>query len=593
MKKLLSGLSLFLSFACAAQTFPVNNLIVEGTASFSGASTFTLSPTGPTPTSGDSSTKLATTAFVSSSFSPLVSPVFTGVPIAPTASVGTNTGQLATTAFVAQHAPCYSILDNGGNSGGSADNTAALAATAALSAGGQACVYFPPGIYNFSSASLYTLPSSVASLTIMGAGAEVTKLVWPSGGGLEIRYVSSTNAVHISGLSFLTGTAGTGTGLYLHQTNASIPNPANTSLTDLTNLVFRGSDGYSVTNYWATAISELGVSNTGVYGVSISGAATAAGIGINLLGTASLPSVQWNISNSNFNQLSNGLVYGTQVQGVTVNQSNFVSSTGSGIVVPTGETNLDQLTVVGSQFNTGGSAGISVNTGVANVQITSNLFIVPGATSGIDLEGEGITSITGNTFQSSGSSGANNGIVINTTANSWPTTIVSNSLQGLRGSAILLKSPSSFVYVGLNGYQGNGTNISNSGANNVIVGQVLSNSTLNTSLSSGVTNNATSIVLPAGQWDVECSAQFNPAGGTTVTGLEVGVSSTSAAFGSTGSLQQLQLIFATGATQNIISPVVRIGLASASTLYCPANAAFGASTMTVNGFVRAVALNPQ
>ena len=67
---------------------------------------FTASPTAPTPTAGDSSTKLATTAFVSTAtagitgFAPLASPAFTGIPTAPTAAPGTNTTQLATTAYV-------------------------------------------------------------------------------------------------------------------------------------------------------------------------------------------------------------------------------------------------------------------------------------------------------------------------------------------------------------------------------------------------------------------------------------------------------------------------------------------------------------
>jgi hypothetical protein len=57
-------------------------------------------PTAPTPTAGNSSTDIATTAFVATSFAPLANPSLTGVPVAPTASVGTNTTQLATTAFV-------------------------------------------------------------------------------------------------------------------------------------------------------------------------------------------------------------------------------------------------------------------------------------------------------------------------------------------------------------------------------------------------------------------------------------------------------------------------------------------------------------
>ena len=88
---------------------------------------FTGVPTSTTPSTGDNTTKIATTAFVQASLSsgavtsfntrigvvtltladvtgaggaPLASPSFTGVPVAPTASPGTNTTQIATTAFV-------------------------------------------------------------------------------------------------------------------------------------------------------------------------------------------------------------------------------------------------------------------------------------------------------------------------------------------------------------------------------------------------------------------------------------------------------------------------------------------------------------
>ena len=109
--------------------------------------TFTGTPAAPTPTAGDNTTKVATTAFVATAVSaaapadgsitsakiadgtivdadvsasaaiaqskisgltsaiangaPLASPTFTGTPAAPTAAAGTNTTQLATTAFVA------------------------------------------------------------------------------------------------------------------------------------------------------------------------------------------------------------------------------------------------------------------------------------------------------------------------------------------------------------------------------------------------------------------------------------------------------------------------------------------------------------
>jgi hypothetical protein len=82
------------------------NLIANDISGASGAllasPAFTGTPSAPTPTAGDNSTRLATTAFVASQsgFAPLASPAFTGVPTAPTASVGTNSTQLATTAYV-------------------------------------------------------------------------------------------------------------------------------------------------------------------------------------------------------------------------------------------------------------------------------------------------------------------------------------------------------------------------------------------------------------------------------------------------------------------------------------------------------------
>ena len=63
--------------------------------------TLTGTAAAPTPSAGDDSTKIATTAFVVNAFAPLASPTFTGTPAGPTANAGTNTTQVATTAFVA------------------------------------------------------------------------------------------------------------------------------------------------------------------------------------------------------------------------------------------------------------------------------------------------------------------------------------------------------------------------------------------------------------------------------------------------------------------------------------------------------------
>jgi hypothetical protein len=61
------------------------------------------SPTAPTQTAADNSTKIATTAYadaIAALKANLASPTFTGTPAAPTASARTGTTQLATTAYV-------------------------------------------------------------------------------------------------------------------------------------------------------------------------------------------------------------------------------------------------------------------------------------------------------------------------------------------------------------------------------------------------------------------------------------------------------------------------------------------------------------
>jgi hypothetical protein len=60
-------------------------------------------PTAPTPTTDDNSTKIATTAHVKSAIAskaPIASPAFTGTPTASTPAAGDNSGKLATTGFI-------------------------------------------------------------------------------------------------------------------------------------------------------------------------------------------------------------------------------------------------------------------------------------------------------------------------------------------------------------------------------------------------------------------------------------------------------------------------------------------------------------
>ena len=222
-------------------------------------------------------------------------------------------------------AGCASILSYGGNNTDSADNTAALAS--AISAqGSQACVFFPAGTYEFLENASETLPSGVASLTLVGSGQDVTDLVWPSGGGLTINYQGQDDSVHVRDLSILTGTTDAGSGLALVQASA-VADPANTPPTTVDNVTIRGADGYAVTDYWADGISDDGVSNVNVNNTSITGAGGASysttGTGINIYGSSATIPVAFNLSNSFIQYVGTGFQYGSYTQGVTISQSNF------------------------------------------------------------------------------------------------------------------------------------------------------------------------------------------------------------------------------------------------------------------------------
>jgi len=68
---------------------------------------FTGNPTAPTQSASNNSTRIATTAFVATSFAPLASPAFTGSPTAPTTGTANNSTQIATTAYVQANLASY------------------------------------------------------------------------------------------------------------------------------------------------------------------------------------------------------------------------------------------------------------------------------------------------------------------------------------------------------------------------------------------------------------------------------------------------------------------------------------------------------
>ncbi|WP_155640647.1 beta strand repeat-containing protein [Burkholderia pseudomultivorans] len=393
----------------------------------------------------------------------------------PTVAVGTNSTAAASTAFVAKHAPCPSILDNGGDNTGTNDNSTAFATTAALGPSGQACVYFPPGTYAFSSQLSYSLPTSTASITIIGAGADVSILKWAAGGGLKVNYLGASNSAHLRDFSVVTGTTATGNGIWLNQQATTISNPANSAISDITGVSIRGSDGYAQTNYWDTGLNISGVSNVNILGSSITGQGagyTTVGTGVNIIGTANAQGVQYQFVGNIIQYVGTGLVYSNYVQGVTIAQTNFTGDN-FGVFVNTPAQGQDQLTITGSQFNCA-NIGIYDKVGIAGLSIYGNYIIVPYTTgstaTGIQLASVFGAAITSNVIQRIGSSNTNtNGIIVQG-AGSISGVITGNVLANLF-TGIWLTSASSNINVQSNAYTGNtNSNVLNQGTGNTVGG---------------------------------------------------------------------------------------------------------------------------
>lgn len=406
MKKLLVIVWMLCTSTVFAQTFPVQNLQVNGSSNFVGASNFATIPTSPTAVLGDNSGNVATTAFIRNNYvplsslgglAPLASPSFTGSPTVPVAPFGSNSNQIASTFFVARHEPCVLLADYGGDPTGANDSTGALSTAISASTTGRACVKIGPGKWKFNSLFAYSLPLAQSSITIIGSGQDVTELTWPNtGGGMRFTTQGPYNSVHIRDMTLSTGQPNGGVAVNITCTGCNIPNPANSVMSDITGVTARGADGYEVADYWTTGFNVNIQPNVNFNSVMVVGPATVAGTGISTNGAGSTVAAPYNISLSSFNALSVGINYGTLTQGVTVNQCNF-TGTAFGILAVPGLTGLDQLSVTNSQFNSQ-NAGILIQTPMNGVGISNNFFLVPNTASAITLQNVAQFTIVGNTI---------------------------------------------------------------------------------------------------------------------------------------------------------------------------------------------------
>lgn len=379
---------------------------------------------------------------------------------------------------------CQNIAAHGGSTS-SSDNSAAFLAALAASPSNNQCVYIGPGNWNFSANVAYTLPNVAGdSVTIEGAGPDVTTLNWAAGGGLTVNFPNVFNSVHVRDLSLLTGAVNTGTALTVNMTAATSTNGANNAPSDITNVTVRGADGYAVNDYWSTGIIIYGASvfnfyNTNVIGgggcTSVTGGCytTNSAVGVNIYGTSSLVPVQFNFVSCLFNYLGEGIQYGAYTQGIIVMNSEFVGGT-RGIYVPPSLAGLDQMSILGSNFNVS-TFPIDTETGIPGVSIIGNYIIVPASSTlnggnavGIQMTVANTYSIAGNILQGlTGTPASNNGIVSDGAAGKG--VITGNQINSV-ANGIWLKTASTGINVQSNAYSNNTTNVTNDGTGNTIGG---------------------------------------------------------------------------------------------------------------------------
>jgi len=166
--------------------------------------------------------------------------------------------------------------------------------------------------------------------------------------------------------------------------------------------------------------------------------------------------VVYNFVGCTFESFANGIVYGTDVQGISVMSCNFTQG-GVGIACPSGGKNLDQLSVMSSQFGELANA-ILLNAKLNCTMVSANLFIVGGGQNGIVLNSDSST-INGNVFAGTGPSN-NNGVYV---SSSIQAVITGNSFSDLTTGVALISGVSG-VNVQSNSYRSVATPVFNGSA---------------------------------------------------------------------------------------------------------------------------------
>ncbi len=360
-----------------------------------------------------------------------------------------------------------SVAAWGAKADNATDAAVPLAKACLWAAANSKSLVLPSGTIYSSGTCTLAITATNASVTIRGNGSEVSAIRTLSGvTGITLTENSNTQSFHFRDFACLAGATNSGTCINVSQSLA-FADPADTAISDITGVVCRGSGGILSANYWTKCVNLFGVSNVNFgAGTAVFGPTTAAGIGINISGTASIIPVVFNFGAVTINHMNYGIVYGNYVQGVSVGPgANFVGNNVA-IEVPAGQSGNVQLAVTGSQFGYDVQADIDENTFVADTLLSNNLILDIDGAIGLKTTQTQRVNITGNSFVSLAGScpgTTNEGIELGAVTNMGGT--ISGNSFWCYANGIKLLAGVDLLKINSNIFEHNTTAVANNAAN--------------------------------------------------------------------------------------------------------------------------------
>jgi hypothetical protein len=324
---------------------------------------------------------------------------------------------------------------------------------------------FGQGNYTFLSTITINMannPNIFDYISIQGCGSNVSSLNFTNCDGFVINLNGPKQSVIFKGLSLKTTVINTRACITCNQ--SWYQGVCHQSIFE--DLTFEGIEGGQDTTLWGWCIRITNLSQINFISLLCYGSSNPSlGVGVELKCDGVNPQIgqAYNFTACSFYNLNFGLIYGTQIQGVTVTQGNFVNCT-NGIYAPPGITGCSQLHVSDTNIDTFGN-GINIIGPISDVNIHHCLFYIKQNQAGVYLAEKAHFTFSGNFFGGIGSVIGNSGIIIAGNVYSEAGCISGNTFFSM-ANGIVLNAGVNNTKVGLNYFNVITTPIINAGSNN-------------------------------------------------------------------------------------------------------------------------------